>query len=228
MTDFLKSELKGWKQSEVLWLVVAALTILTLSIYWKDSIVGMIAAVTGVLCVVLTGKGKPSSYIFGFVNVLFYAYISFGAKYYGEVMLNLLYFFPMNFVGWFAWKKHMNNSTGEVEKKKLPPSQLLLVLAGTGALIAVYGLFLKRLGGNLPFIDSMSTIVSIVAQILCVKRYVEQWILWIIVNIVTVIMWVFAFLNGGDHIATLMMWSIYLVNAIIMFIKWNKEASYAL
>ena len=62
------------------------------------------------------------------------------------------------------------------------------------------------------------------AQILCVKRYMEQWVLWIIVNIVTVYMWIMAFFNGGESIATLIMWSVYLLNAIFMFIKWNKES----
>lgn len=210
------------------WLCVATVTILTLSVYWHDSLIAIIAALTGVVCVILTGKGKLSSYIFGLVNVLFYAYIAWQAKYYGEVMLNLLYYVPMNFVGWFAWQKHLDQETGEVKKKRLPLKTSILIFIATGFAIVGYGLWLKSLGGNLPFVDSMSTVVSIIAQILCVNRYVEQWILWIIVDVVTVIMWIFAFFNGGESVATLVMWSIYLLNAIIMFAKWNKEAKHAL
>ena len=51
----------------------------------------------------------------------------------------------------------------------------------------------------------------------------EQWILWIVVDIVTVIMWGVNFINGGESISTLIMWIIYLMNAIIMYIKWNRE-----
>ena len=61
-------------------------------------------------------------------------------------------------------------------------------------------------------------------RILCVKRYMEQWILWIVVDVVTVFMWIAAFFNGGESVATLLMWSIYLLNAIFMFIKWYKES----
>ncbi len=222
--DFFAAELKNWKAAELLWLAIAVFTILSLSIYWKDSVIGILAAVTGVLCVVLTGKGKLSSYIFGFFNVLFYACIAFQAKYYGEVMLNLLYYVPMNFVGWFAWKKHMDEKTGEVEKKRLSAKNCGIVFCVTGLAILLYGWILKAMGGNLPFADSMSTVISIVAQILCVKRYVEQWVLWIVVDIVTVIMWTAAFFKGGESVATLIMWSIYLINAVIMFIKWYKEA----
>ena len=52
-------------------------------------------------CVVCTGKGKLMAYVFGTVNVVLYAIISLKAKYYGEVMLNLIYYFPMEFYGFY-------------------------------------------------------------------------------------------------------------------------------
>ncbi len=221
---FLKNELQGWKPFEICWLGIATVVILGLSIYWKDSIAGIISALTGVWCVIFTGKGKRSSFIFGTVNVLLYAYISMEAKYYGEVMLNMIYYFPMNFVGWYMWKKHINEETGEVKKTRLPLKKGIAVYALTGVGIIIYGFVLKLLGGNLPFIDSMSTVVSVIAQILSVRRLTEQWVLWIVVDVVTVVMWGINFAQGGENIATLAMWSVYLINAIIMFVKWNKEA----
>lgn len=220
---YLKSELTGWKKIDIVWVTVATVVILSLSIYWKDSVIGIIAALTGIWCVILTGKGKRSSFILGIVNVLFYALIAMKAKYYGEVMLNLIYYFPMNFVGWFSWKKHMNNESGEVIKRSLPIKKSLVLYGLTIVAIFLYGLVLKAINGNLPFIDSMSTVVSVIAQILSVKRLTEQWILWIVVDIVTVIMWAVHFANGGESIATLLMWSIYLLNAIFMYIRWKRE-----
>ena len=221
---YIKSELIGWKVFDIIWLFVATSVILGLSIYWKDTWMSLLAAITGVWCVILTGKGKRSSFIFGFVNVIFYAIVAFQAKYYGEVMLNVIYYFPMNFVGWFAWKKHMNDATGEVVKERLTAEKSVIVYSLTAAAIFGYGLILKALGGNLPYIDSMSTVISVVAQILSIKRLMEQWVLWIVVDIVTVIMWAVHFAQGGESIATLAMWSVYLVNAFIMFIRWYKEA----
>ncbi len=89
--------------------------------------------------------------------------------------------------------------------------------------IFAYGYILKLLGGNLPVIDSMSTVLSVVAQILLIKRYMEQWIIWVVVDLVSVIMWIAAFFNGGESVAVLMMWIVYLANAVIMFIKWFKD-----
>ena len=223
MQKYVKSELTGWKKMEVAWPAIASAVILALSIYWKDSMIGIMSALTGVWCVILTGKGKRSSFIFGTINVLFYAYIAFGAKYYGEVMLNLIYYFPMNFVGWFAWNKHMNEENGEVIKSSLPRKKGIILYVCTAVAIFLYGLMLRALNGNLPFVDSMSTVVSVVAQILSVKRLTEQWVLWIVVDVVTVIMWAVNFANGGESIATLLMWSIYLLNAIIMYIRWKRE-----
>ena len=222
---FLKSELTGWTALDIAWLAAPTAVILGLSLYWGDTPASIITALTGVWCVILTGKGKRSSFLFGMVNVLFYALISFRAKYYGEVMLNLLYYVPMNFVGWSAWKRHMNEETGEVIKEKLPLKKGLVVYGLTAAAILLYGLVLRALGGNLPFVDSMSTVVSVTAQILSVKRLVEQWVLWIVVDVVTVIMWAVHFAQGGETIATLAMWSVYLLNAVFMYIRWNKEGS---
>ena len=224
---YLKNELTGWKAFDIAWLAIATAVILGLSLYWKDNWISLIAALTGVWCVILTGKGKRSSFLIGIVNVLFYAWIAWQAKYYGEVMLNVLYYFPAGFVGFFAWKKHMNEETGEVSKTHLSVKNSAFVYVLTGAGIVIYGYILKYLGGNMPYVDSMSTVISVVAQILSIKRLAEQWVLWIVVDIVTVIMWAVHFAQGGETVATLAMWSVYLINAVIMFARWYKEAKKA-
>ena len=227
LKEIVKRELSGWKKWEVIWLLLATAVILGLSIYWKDSMTGIWAALTGIWCVILTGKGKLSSFWVGTVNTILYAVVAWQARYWGEVMLNLIYYVPMNFVGLYMWSKNMNNQTEEVVKERMSFKGSVLaytcVIAGTLG----YGVILNLMNGTLPFIDSMSTVFSIFAQFLCVKRYMEQWVLWIVVDIVTVIMWVYAFINGTGDMATVLMWSIYLINAIIMFIKWKKDTKSA-
>lgn len=223
----LHNELRGWKPLEVLWLVAATVIMLALSLIWKDDAIGILCGLTGIWCVILTGKGKLSSFVFGTINTLLYAYVAFHAKYYGEVMLNLLYYFPTNIIGLIAWKRHFNEGSGEVAKTRMSLQASLAMYAVTAAAIFLYGLLLKKLGGNLPYIDSMSTVVSVVAQILLIRRYMEQWVLWIVVDVVTVIMWAVNFAQGGESISTLVMWSVYLANAIIMFIRWHREAKAA-
>ena len=223
LKSFIKTELSGWKPLELAWLLITTSVIFGLSIYWKDTAVGIISALSGVWCVVLTGKGKVSSFIVGIVNSVLYAYIAYHAKFYGEVMLNMLYYLPCGIIGMFVWSKNVNNESGEVSKKSLSAKGALIVYPLTAAGVIAYGFVLKALGGTLPFIDSMSTVLSVVAQILCLKRLAEQWIMWMIIDGVTVIMWAYNYAQGGESMATLLMWSVYLINAIFMYTKWRKE-----
>lgn len=222
--SFIKEEFLGWKAWEVMWLVITCVTIFALSVYWKDTAMGIISATTGVACVVCTGKGKLSAYIFGMVNTLLYAIIAYKTQFYGEVMLNAIYYFPMQFYGIYVWSKHMNAETHEVEKKEMRPAGKLILCGCVIVATIAYGYLLEWLGGALPFIDAFSTVVSVIAMVVSINMYAEQWILWIIVDIVTVIMWATAFIQGNDSIATLLMWIVYLGNAVVMYVKWMKEA----
>lgn len=221
--DFIKSQCSNWQKNELIWLFFATAVILGLSIYWEESLVGIVSAITGVFCVVLVGKGKISNYFFGVITVTTYAFIAYEARYYGDAMLNLCYYLPMNFIGLFVWSKNMKKGSGEVLKIRMSAKTNMLIFGGSGVAVIGYSFFLRSLGGSLPILDSISTVFSIVAQLLCVMRAAEQWIFWIIVNVVSVIMWGIAFSQESDGIATLLMWCVYLVNAVIMWISWNKE-----
>ncbi|MEE0959952.1 MAG: nicotinamide riboside transporter PnuC [Lachnospiraceae bacterium] len=224
LSKFLKEECSGWKKWEAIWLIFANLIILGVSAYLGDNALGIITSMTGVTCVILVGKGKMSNYIFGTVNVLLYALTAWKARYYGDVMLNLLYYFPTNIIGWFVWMRHVDKESNEVYKERMTVKQDIIVTLISIIGIFAYSYILKLLGGNLPLVDSMSTVLSIVAQILMIKRYTEQWIVWIVVDVVSVIMWIAALFGEGQSIAVLMMWAVYLANAIIMFVKWYKES----
>lgn len=223
--DFIKTELHGWSIFEKIWMVLSVTIILTVSVYLHDSAIGIVSAVAGVLYVLFNGKGKLSSYLFGIINTLGYSFVSFKTGYYGEVMLNMLYFLPMCIIGWCMWQKNIDSASGEVIKKRLTFMGSIITYSLTAAGVILYGYILGALGGTLPYVDSMSTVISITAQILCVRRYAEQWILWTVVNAITVVMWAVSFANGGESVATLLMWIIYLLSGIIMYIKWLRESN---
>lgn len=224
IAELIKKEITGWKKWEVGWLVAACSIIIFLSIYWQDTIMGIISATTGTACVICTGKGKLSAYLFGLINCVLYAIISFKASLYGETMLNALYYVPMQFVGFYTWSKHMNDKTNEVTKKNMKWSGRLImamsILIGT----LLYGLILNKMGDAMPFVDAFTTVTSVVAMIVSVKMFAEQWWIWVVVDVFTVYMWFVSFMQGKENIATLIMWMVYLVNAVIMLVKWEKEA----
>lgn len=220
---FLKNELAGWKAWEAGWLITACVIITILSIYWGDSLMGIISATTGVACVVCTGKGKLSAYIFGLVNSVLYALIAYNSKLYGETMLNLIYYVPMQFYGFYVWNKNMNAETNEVKKRHMTNKTRLIFLGMTILGTVLYGILLHRLGDAMPYIDAFTTVSSVIAMIISVKMYAEQWWLWIGVDIFTVFMWAMDYVRGNTNFATLLMWIVYLGNAVIMCCKWEKE-----
>lgn len=224
MKKYLKEELSGWKPWEAGWLTVAVLVITGLSIYWGDTPMGMISSTTGVICVVCTGKGKLSAYLFGLINSVLYAIISFEAAYYGETMLNLIYYVPMQFVGFYVWSRHMNQESHEVEKRHMENAGRLILLLCMLAGTVLYGYLLKFLGDAMPFVDAFTTVSSVIAMIISVRMFAEQWWVWVAIDVFSVYMWYVDFAKGSDNIATLLMWVVYLGNAVIMLIKWEKEA----
>lgn len=221
---YIKNELSGWSIWELVWLFGSCAIILALSVYWGDTAIGMISAVSGVAYVICTGKGKLVSFAFGVINALLYAYISYKAKFYGEVMLNALYYFPMQFYGFWVWSKNIDPETKEVTKRRMTPMGRLILWVSVGALTLCYGYILSLLGGKMPYVDALSTVVSVVALVVAIRMYAEQWMLWTLVNAVTVVMWVTEFARESESMATLVMWVLYLVNGIILHIKWTKES----
>ena len=214
-----------WSWFERLWLLSFTLITVYLFFALDDTVIGLCASLTGMLCVVLVAKGKTFNYYPGIVNVVLYAFIAYGQKYYGEVMLNLLYFLPMQFIGLIMWRKNRVSETkqNDVKVAVLTNRARLGWSALSIAATVIYGLVLKQIGGALPFVDSLTAILSILAMIFMVKRLVEQWVVWVIIDIFTIYMWLVAFMADGNDISILVMWCAYLVNAVYGLWNWIKQ-----
>ena len=116
----IKNYAADWTLFEKVWLIAFTLINIYLFFAWHDTLIGLIASITGMICVVLTAKAKISSFYFGLINILTYSYVAYQNRYFGDVMLNMLYFLPMTFVGIYFWKKHLkDNAHGEVKVKSL-------------------------------------------------------------------------------------------------------------
>ena len=194
-------------------------------------VVGSIAGIAGVLCVVLVAKGSIWNYLFGLVNVSMYAYISYKASLYGDAGLNALYYLPMQFVGWWQWRKRgaavseaeAGKDGVQVKARRFNWRQRVILAAGCVIAVVAGGFLLRYLGDPQPFKDSTTTVLSIVAQALMALAFMEQWVLWIITNIVSVVMWVVCVTRGEAHAAVMViMWTFYLLNSVNGLRVWLK------
>ena len=194
-------------------------------------IIGSVAGIAGVLCVVLVAKGSIWNYVFGLVNVSMYAYISYSASLYGDAALNAFYYLPMQFIGWWQWRKRgaavseseADGKGVQVKARRFDWKQRAVLALGCAAAVVAGGFLLRHLGDPQPFKDSTTTVLSIVAQALMALAFMEQWVLWIITNIVSVVMWIVCVIRGEAHAAVMViMWSFYLLNSVNGLRVWYK------
>ena len=194
-------------------------------------LIGSLAAITGVLCVVLVAKGSIWNYLFGLVNVSLYAYISYKASLYGDAGLNALYYLPMQFIGWWQWRKRgaaiseaeADGRGVQVKARRFNWRQRAVLALSCTAAVVTMGFVLKEVGDPQPFKDSATTVLSIVAQALMALAFMEQWALWIITNVISVVMWAICVVRGEAHAGVMViMWVFYLLNSVNGMRVWLK------
>lgn len=218
--------LRDWTLFEKAWLALFTVVNIYLFFAFEDSLLGLISSLSGMLCVVLVAKGKISNYYFGIVQTATYAYISYGYSLYGEAMLNGLFYLPVQFIGLYMWSKNrtQHSMRGEdVAVKRLSKKgwMVLILIAIVGSFL--YAELLHYIGGQAVRLDSAAVVFSIIAQILMLKRYAEQWVLWIAVNVLSISLWVVTLITqGGNDLNMVVMWSAFLVNSIYGYVNWVR------
>lgn len=218
----MKNIFKSWKPFEIIWLFSFSVLGIIIAIISEDNWLNFLVFISGILCVVLAAKGSIWNYVIGTVNTVTYAYVAYNNGLFGELGLYILFFLPMNIVGYFMWKNHIKDDI--VKMKTLNLKSILFVFLTTLLGCAFLGYFLSTINTqNSPYLDGMSTIISIVATILMILRYKEQWLLYIILNITTIIIWIIRTLDGSESgIMMIVMWSAFLMNAIYGYYNWSR------
>lgn len=207
----------GWKPFEVVWLFAFIAAQIGVYIYYPDSVLGMIAGISGIICNVFISKGKISNYFFGLIFAYSYFYVAWGANYLGEMNTTLYVYIPAQFIGYFLWKQNMQKDNGAeaVIAKALSVKGWATVLAIMAVGTALLAYVLKAAGGSSTGLDGLTTVIVVMAQTLMLLRYREQWLLWIALNIVSLFLW-------ADNPSMYIMYSAYLLNSIYGYYNWTK------
>ena len=221
--EFIKGEFAGWEKYEKIIFPVVILLIIILSLYMKDSKVALVSAICGISYTMLAGKGKISCYFFGLLGSLCYVQLAFNNSLWGNMLLYLCYYIPMQIIGIFKWKQHLKTDTSEIIKIRLTPSEKLktVLIATFGCIITILILF--RFNDKNPVIDGITAFLSILGMYLTVKRAIEQWIIWMIVNGLSLLMWMNLVINGTQAYSTILMWFVYFILSIYFYVVWKKE-----
>ena len=186
------------------------------------TIINFISAVCGVLCIFFCAKASISNFVFATVNTLVYSVYLVYWHIWGTAALEILFYIPMNFISWYAWVKHRDEVlTHKTKAKRLTAAQNVLCTATVIGSAVIYHWILVKLGGEVAWFDAFTLSIGIVATVLELLRYREQYVWWIITDVVAVGMYVAHF-----DAVYLTKKSIYLIMAVIGLVNWarlNKE-----
>lgn len=215
-------KLTKWNWFERIWLVSFLTVAVIITILSKDNFFGFTVFLSGVLCVILAAKGSALNYLVGLYNCIGYAYIAFQNKLFGEFFENIFFFIPTAIIGYFMWKRNMNQDI--VVMKRLRKRTDLILAIGVLLVTALLGYLLSRIAGqNTPYIDAATNVLNAVATILMMLRFREQWACYIATNILSVTMWGYRVASGSEGaLLMLVMWLAYLVNSFYGYWNWSK------
>lgn len=188
-----------------------------------DSVQALISAVCGITYTVFAGKGYPVCYLFGVTGSSFYAYISAQNALWGNVFLYLGYYVPMQILGFWQWRKNLKQDKNEIVKTSLKLKEFFIIILCSVVLVIILAAFLGTTADKHPILDSMTTIFSISGMYLTVRRCIEQWLFWMIVNALSLLMWLNIALQGGRVYSTVIMWAVYLFLAFYFYLQWRRE-----
>jgi nicotinamide mononucleotide transporter len=171
----------------------------------------------GVLAVWLTTRENPWCWPLGLVNVALSGIVFYEARLYADTGLQGVYF-ALCLYGWYAWLRGGEHHGALAVSRA--PRRWLAGLAAAGALFAVlFGFALRRFtDASIPFWDSSTTAFSLVAQALQTRKWIENWPLWIAVDVVYVGMYVYKslFLMAGLYL-------IFLALAVLGHREWTRS-----
>lgn len=176
----------------------------------------IIGVSTALVYVALAAKGNRWCFLFGLISSLIYVYLSYILKFYFDFGINL-YYVAMSFYGWIAWSENQNNNS-EIVVRTYPSKKLLLIMAIGVLITAGLATLANRFSdAALPHLDAFTTVFSILATYLVVKKYIQNWLIWIVVDAVACYMYFYK-----ELYLTAVLFFIYTIIAIVGYFKWEK------
>jgi len=176
-----------------------------------------VAVIFGIISVYLGTRENIWSWPTALVNVALFFALFLESGLYSDTGLQIVYF-VLSLYGWYEW---LYGGAGRTAITVTRTSQRTwTVLAGIGVVVwALLGTITSRLPGTaLPYVDAATTTVSLLAQWMMTRKLIENWLIWIAVDVVYVGM----FIYKGLYL-TAFNYGIYLVLAVMGYFAWKRS-----
>lgn len=177
----------------------------------------IVAAVFGVISVFLSVRQNIWSWPTAIINVGMYIVVFFRSKLYADTGLQVVYV-VLNFYGWYEWLYGGKNRT------ELPVSRTgarlgaLLVIVGALAAMIIGTLLSRNTDAALPYMDAVTTSTSLVAQWMMTRKLLENWIVWVSVDVVYIGMYIYK-----DLYVTSVLYAVFLALSVMGYFQWKRS-----
>jgi len=175
-------------------------------------------ALTGVLYIYFSIKQNILLWITGLISCSVYIIVFYQSKFYADMSLQL-YYVVISIYGWYIWAKGKTNDNTELKVTKTPRNQILVLSLLSIFLFLLIGIGLDKFTDSpIPYGDSLTTSLGIVATWMLAKKYIEQWIIWIIVDFFAAGLYLYK-----ELYPTTILYIIFAIMAFVGYKEWKKS-----
>ena len=180
----------------------------------------MTAAFLGILSVWFSRKENILVYPTGILSTGIYVYLLHKYELRGDMVINA-YFFAMSIYGWYNWSRETEGTTSTLQitttNKREKIIGALIFIAGVIFVFFAYKVFGTKIT-YITYTDSFTTAVFFVAMWYMALKKIENWLLWIAGNIVSIPLYLVKGLGF-----TAIQYTVFLVLAIMGYLEWKKR-----
>jgi nicotinamide mononucleotide transporter len=176
------------------------------------------AVLFGLVSVYLSTRQNIWSWPTAIINVGLYTLLFFREKLYADMGLQVIYL-VLSFYGWYEWLYGgEHRTTLQVSRLDLRTAVVLTVIGAAGSM-ALGTFFSRSTDASLPYLDSTLAVFSLIAQWMMTRKIVENWALWVILDVVYV--WMFVALKHLNF--TAFQYTVFLVLAVMGYRDWQRS-----
>ena len=187
-----------------------------------DIILEFLAFWFGIISVVFAKKQNILVYPTGIICTIITMYIMYKVSLLGHILVNLLYTI-ISFFGWWNWSRRENNDlvvkVSKFTSNDLTKSLLIFFFIVFVAYFA-HDLFATNFEGQIKELDILTSGIFVTAMWLMANKKLENWILWIIGNVITIPLYL-----SSDKIILSIQYVIFTILAVQAYIEWKKSLS---
>lgn len=179
----------------------------------------IVAAAFGIISVYLSVRQNIWSWPTAIVNVGLYIFVFYRSRLYADTGLQVVYV-VLNCYGWYNWLHGGKNRTGLAVSRTPVRVALILIVGVAASTLAVGSLLDRRTDAALPWLDALTTSTSLAAQWMMTRKLLENWLVWVAVDVVYIGMYI----DRSLHV-TAVLYFVFLVLSASGYRQWRQSFS---